>query len=187
MDGKSWLPVVLLASILGAMMMAAPDAHSAVVNGTFVYRDGAPASQRQLHFENRISHDMFIAPTSNDGAFSVDLPPGEYDLRAERGVILKSGIVVNDDHPVNVGQSVEPALLDPRRPFEHEGVGEDLVESEAPATANFHGRPVESMRFGHSLVQRFWGPAKPLPPIPSAAKSPAAESSPAASSAPAAN
>ncbi len=165
---------LLALSILAAAAIAVPGAKAAVVTGSFVYRGGRPANQRQLHFENRVSHDMFIAPTGNDGNYSVDLPPGVYDLRAERGLILKSGIVVAGDEAINVGQAVEPAPLDVRRPFEREGVGEAIVQTEAPATANLHGRPQESLQFGHDLIQRLWGPAKPLPPIPEAAASPVA-------------
>ncbi len=178
MRAKLKLSGLLALSMLAGAAIAIPGANAAVVTGSFVYRGGTPANQRQLHFENRISQDMYIAPTGNDGTFAVDLPPGIYDLRAERGVILKSRVVV-DDQPINVGQSVEPAPLDVRRPFEHEGVAEALVQTEAPATANLHGRPEEGMKFGHSLVQMLWGPTKPLPPIPEGAASPAAAPSPA--------
>lgn len=159
---------------LSATAIAIPGADAALVTGSFVYRGGRPANQRQLHFENRVSHDMFIAATGSDGTYSVDLPPGVYDLRAERGVILKSGIVVAGNEPIDAGQSVEPAPLDIRRPFEHEGIGENIVQTEAPATANLHGRPREGMQFGHDLIQKLWGPAKPLPPIPEGAAAPAA-------------
>lgn len=173
----SALMALLAASMIAAGAIAIPNANATVVRGSFVYRGGTPANQRQLHFENRVSEDMFIAPTGNDGTFAVDLPPGVYDLRAERGVILKSGVVVADQ-PIDVGQSVEPAPLDVRRPFEHEGVGEAIVQTEAPATANLYGRPQEGMKFGHSLVQMFWAPEKPVAPIPESAASPAAAPSP---------
>jgi hypothetical protein len=163
---------MLALSILAAAI--AVPANAAVVTGSFVYRGGRPANQRQLHFENRVSHDMFIAPTGNDGTYSVDLPPGVYDLRAERGLVLKSGVVVAGEQPIDVGQAMEPAPLDVRRPFEREGVGEAIVQTEAPATANLHGRPQEALQFGHGLIQKLWGPAQPLPPIPEGAASPAA-------------
>lgn len=174
MRAKLKISGLLALSILMAAAVAVSGANAAVVTGSFVYRGGRPANQRQLHFENRVSHDMFIAPTGNDGAYSVDLPPGVYDLRAERGVVLKSGVVVAGDQPIDVGQSVEPAPLDVRRPFEREGVGEAIVQTEAPATANLHGRPQEAMAYGHNLIQKLWGPAQPLPPIPEGAASPAA-------------
>jgi hypothetical protein len=169
---------MLALSILAAAAIVVPGANAALVTGSFVYRGGRPANQRQLHFENRVSHDMFIAPTGSDGTYSVDLPPGVYDLRAERGVILKSGVVVAGDQPVDAGQAVEPAPLDVRRPFEREGVGENIVQTEAPGTANLHGRPQEAMAYGHGLIQRLWGPTQPLPPIPEAAASPAAAPTP---------
>jgi hypothetical protein len=158
-------PDILLCAIAIAALALPARAHGAVVSGRFVYRNNAPAGNRQLHFENVISQDMFIAPTDTDGKYSVDLPPGVYDLRAERGVILQKNVVVGDND-ITVPQAVEPAPLDVRRPFQHERIAEGIVTSPAPATANVHGRPLEGMRFGHEQVQKFWAPAKPLPPLP---------------------
>ena len=120
---------------------------------------------RQLHFQNRASGDMFVAPTDNQGDFAAYLPPGLYDLRAERGVILKDKILVGNDD-FNIGRVVEPAPADPRRLLDRQGVAEAIVQSPAPATANMKGRPLESLRQGHTVVQLLYGPAKPLPPIP---------------------
>jgi hypothetical protein len=167
-------------------LATAAAAAGAVVNGTFAYRDGKPAANRQLHFENRVTGDMFIAATSSDGSFSADLPPGIYDLRAERGVILKSHIIVGSSNE-NVGRAVEPAPLDYHRPFQHEGIGEAMVESAAPGTANVLGRPVEGMKYGHKTVQSLWTSAKPLPPLgPPGGPGPYAEPTPAAAPSPAA-
>ena len=143
---------------------------------------------RQLHFQNRASGDMIVAPTDNQGDFAAYLPPGLYDLRAERGVILKAKILVVGDKDFDIGRVVEPAPTDPRRLLDRQGVAEAIVQSPAPATANMKGRPLESMRQGHTVVQQLYGPAKPLPPIPApepalptaAAPSPAAAASPAA-------
>ena len=51
-----------------------------------------PLSDHQLHFENRISGDMYLTRTGDDGSFASDLPPGIYDLRAERGLVVRPGI-----------------------------------------------------------------------------------------------
>jgi hypothetical protein len=158
-------PEILLCAIAIAALGLAAPVKAATVAGRFVYRNGAPASNRQLHFENVISEDMFIAPTNSEGAYSVDLPPGVYDLRAERGVVLLKNVVVGSND-VTAPQAVEPAPLDVRRPFEHEGIAESIVQSPAPATANVHGRPLEGMKLGHVEVQKLFAPAKPLPPLP---------------------
>jgi hypothetical protein len=156
---------ILAGAIALAALGSAAGAQAATVSGRFVYRNGAAAADRQLHFENVISEDMFIAPTDSDGKYSIELPPGVYDLRAERGVILHKNVVVglND---VTVPQAVEPAPLDVRRPFEHEGIADSIVRSPAPATANVYGRPLEGMKFGHEQVQKFWAPLPALPPLP---------------------
>ncbi|MGO9451831.1 MAG: hypothetical protein ACLQDV_12450 [Candidatus Binataceae bacterium] len=159
---------------------------SAKVSGSFAYQDGKPANDRQLHFQNRASNDMFVAATLNDGTFSTYLPPGIYDLRAERGIVLKSKIIVGSND-FDIGRVLEPAPLDVRRPFEQQGVAEAIVQSPAPATANMKGRAVASLTMGHTLVQLLYGPAKPLPPIanPTPAIAPVPEASPAAAASPA--
>ncbi|HEY6394179.1 MAG TPA: carboxypeptidase-like regulatory domain-containing protein [Candidatus Binataceae bacterium] len=153
-----------LAFALSTALFAHP-ASAAVVTGRFSYREGPPAANRQIHFENRVSGDMFMAPTNADGGFSVDLPPGTYDLRAERGVVLKADIKVGKED-MNVGQVLEPAPLDVRRPFEREGLGQALVTSPAPATANTLGRPEESIKYGHQAVQKVYGPEPAMPAAP---------------------
>jgi hypothetical protein len=187
---KAIKPLILGCAM--ALVLAAPaaaiDFSSAHVSGNFVYQDGKPADNRQLHFQNRASGDMIVAATDNNGDFAAYLPPGLYDLRAERGVILKPKILVVGNDDFNIGRVVEPAPLDVLRPFERQGVAEMVVQSPAPATANMKGRPMESLRQGHTVVQLLYGPAKPLPPIPApepalptaAAPSPAAAASPAA-------
>ena len=133
-------------------------AGAANVSGMMSYRDGKPADRRQLHYENRVTSDIFVAPTKPDGSFTADLPPGFYDLRAERGVVLSSKIRV-DNEDVNIGHVVEPAPLDVRRPFEHEGVADTIVDSPAPATANLvSGRPIAAMKYGHEALAPFGAP-----------------------------
>jgi hypothetical protein len=169
MKGRMRLMKKACGFLLGLALVAAlaipVRANAATVTGRFVYRNGAPAADRQLHFENTITEDMYIAPTDSDGRYTVDLPPGVYDLRAERGVVLQPNVVVGRNE-VNVRQAVEPAPLDFHRPFQHEGIADVIIMSPAPATANIYGRPLEGMKFGHEEVQKFWAPAKPLPPLP---------------------
>ncbi len=138
-------------------------AAAAIVSGNFVYQNSKPAEHRQLHFENRATGDMFIAPTDDSGNFSVDLPPGLYDLRAERGVILKYRVNVENE-PLEIGRVVEPVPLDVHRIFQHESVGEDLVKSPAPSTANLSGRPLEAMRYGYQAAEPYGAPVgTPVP------------------------
>ncbi len=155
---------VLIAAVF-ALLAAAYPAGASVVSGTFTYDDGTPAKRRQLHFENHATGDMYIAQTDPNGAFSADLPPGLYDLRAERGVILKAKIAVGDSD-LGVGKVVEPAPLDVRRPFEHQGIAEAIVQSSAPSTANLQaGRPFEAMKYGHAALSAYARPVQTQPGI----------------------
>jgi hypothetical protein len=127
---------VLCAAITGALMLTAPCAEAAVISGVYVTREGGqPLADHQLHFENRISGDIFLARTGADGSFTSDLPPGTYDLRAERGLVVKAKIVVGDSE-LNVGRVADGAPFDLRRPFEREGIGPTILDTEAPATAH---------------------------------------------------
>jgi hypothetical protein len=156
--GVRFAGLFLLIAVASGLAAGARIARAANVSGVMSYRDGKPADRRQLHYENRVTSDIFVAPTKPDGSFTADVPPGLYDLRAERGVIIASKIRV-DTADVNIGHVVEPAPLDVRRPFEHEGVAEALVESPAPATANVtSGRAVEGMKYGHEALAPFGAP-----------------------------
>jgi hypothetical protein len=150
---------VALAIAVGAGVVAGTRmAGAANVSGMMSYRDGRPAERRQLHYENEVTSDIFVAPTKPDGSFTADLPPGFYDLRAERGLVLIGRIRV-DNNDINVGHVIEPAPLDVRRPFEREGVAETEVESPAPATANvISGRAIEGMKYGHEALAPFGAP-----------------------------
>jgi hypothetical protein len=155
-------------------------AGAANVSGVMSYRDGKPADRRQLHYENRVTNDIFVAPTKPDGSFTADLPPGVYDLRAERGVILASKIRV-DTADVNVGHVVEPAPLDVRRPFEHEGVAEAIVDSPAPATSNLtSGRAIAGFKYGHEALAPFGAPVG----TPAPQNTPLGEATPVAAASP---
>ena len=179
--------VAALSVAVGAgLAVGARIAGAANVSGLMSYRDGKAADRRQLHYENRVTNDIFVAPTKPDGSFTADLPPGVYDLRAERGVILASKIRVDSDD-INVGHIVEPAPLDVRRSFEHQGVADTIVESPAPATSNvISGRPIEAMKYGHEALAPFGAPVgTPAPQeTPLGEATPVAEASPGAMESP---
>ncbi len=126
---------VLRAAIAVALVLFAARIEAAMVSGVYTSPGGKPLADRQLHFENRISGDMYLIRTGDDGSFSSDLPPGTYDLRAERGLVVRPGIRV-DGPDLNVGRVSEGAPFDVRRPFEREGIGPTLLDSAAPATAH---------------------------------------------------
>ncbi len=173
--------LALSVAVAAGLAAGARIAGAANVSGMMSYRDGKPADRRQLHYENRVTNDIFVAPTKPDGSFSADLPPGVYDLRAERGLILAAKIRVDRDD-VNVGHVVEAAPLDVRRPFEHEGVAEALVDSPAPATSNVtSGRAIAGMRYGHEALAPFGAPVG----TPAPQSTPLGEATPVAASSPA--
>lgn len=155
--------VAFSVAVAACLASRARIAGAANVSGVMSYRDGKLADKRQLHYENLVTSDIYVAPTRPDGSFTADLPPGWYDLRAERGVVLASGIRV-DNADINIGHVVEPAPLDVRRPFEHESVGEAIVDSPAPATANItSGRAIAAMRYGHEAIAPMEAPGTPAP------------------------
>jgi hypothetical protein len=131
------VPRLLVGLLLGIAVLLAPavGARGATVSGLVTEYSGEPGRDRQIHFENRVSGDIFLAPTGEDGSFSVNLPPGTYDLRGERGVVIKARITV-DREPINLGTVREPPPLDVRRPFQRRGIAETVIETPAPATAN---------------------------------------------------
>jgi hypothetical protein len=151
-SGKITLSAMIVSYVLAVgIIVSAHFAGAANVSGSMVYVNGSPATKRQLHYENRVTSDMYVAPTTPDGSFTADIPPGIYDLRAERGVILKNRIKV-DDEDLNIGRVVEPAPLDWHRLFQHQTVAEAIVLSPAPSTANMTGRPMQGMRYGHEAI-----------------------------------
>jgi hypothetical protein len=169
-----------------ALVIGARIARAANISGSMVYRNGAAADKRQLHFENRTTGDMYVAPTQPDGTFIADVPPGFYDLRAERGVILVRKIRI-DQNDVNVGRVIEPPMLDVHRPFQREGVAGSQLVSPAPATANLAGRPIEAMKYGHEAMAPIGGPVgTPVPRSTPFAENPRAQATPAATEYPSA-
>jgi hypothetical protein len=124
-----------IAIVIAISAIWAAPSNAAIVNGVYTSTTGTPLASHQLHFENRISADIYLTHTGADGSFSSELPPGIYDLRAEHGLIIKKGIKVDRDN-VSIGRVDEGAPLDARRPFEWEAVAPPILSIEAPATAH---------------------------------------------------
>ena len=113
-------------------------AHAVVVGGSLTTRDGNPAPDRQIHFENRVTGDIFLVRTGSDGRFSADLPPGHYDLREERGPIIRGAIGVGASEQ-DLGKVAEQDSGFWCRLFEAEVLGPAIVKTPAPSTANLPG------------------------------------------------
>ena len=192
--GRLGFSAIAVSILLSAATLAGSrTAGAANVSGIMSYRNGSAANRRQLHFEDETTGDIYVAPTTPDGSFTADLPPGTYDLRAERGVIIRYDIRV-DKEDVNIGHVVEPPMFDVWRPFQHEGVAETVVDNPAPSTANLGGRPLQAMKYGHEAMAPFGAPvgtpapestplgeapqAMPTPSSPSAMTEPSYQTSP---------
>ena len=129
-----------IAIVLGCVLALSCDAirpasaAAARVSGTLVGYQGQPEPSRDLHFENCASHDSYLAPTHTDATFAQNLPPGCYNLRAERGAILRRGIIVKDND-LALGTISDLAPLAPARLFDLEDLFPTLLTSPAPSTA----------------------------------------------------
>ena len=131
-----WPAVIILTGVLALSCDAAlPRAAAAArVSGTLIGYQGQPQPSRDLHFENCVSHDSYLAPTHSDATFAQNLPPGCYNLRAERGAILRHQILVEDQN-VALGQVSDLAPFAPARFFDLEALFPTLLTSPAPSTA----------------------------------------------------
>jgi hypothetical protein len=98
------------------------------------YGNSTAQQSRDLHFENQVTHDSYLAPTHGDGSFAVELPPGVYELRSERGAVLKRSITVGQVN-VPLGQVSELAPYAPTRWFYFQNVAHSILTSPAPSTA----------------------------------------------------
>ena len=126
---------VLAAAFAIAALTGMPSrARAGTVSGILVQYEGAPDPSRDLHFENAITHDIYMAPTHQDGSFSQQLPPGKYRLRTEVGAILASDITVADAD-VPLGRVSELAPLAPARLFQLQTIAPTILKSPAPSTA----------------------------------------------------
>jgi hypothetical protein len=126
--------LIAMLAALGIVCAAGAPAFAANVSGTLITVDGKAARSRQIHFENRVTHDLFLIMTLNDGKFSIELPRGSYDLRSEHGAIMGPLIVV-DEADLAIGNIVLPIGWRGSI-FQREGVLKGIVASPAPSTAN---------------------------------------------------
>lgn len=119
-----------------AVLIATPAiARPARVSGVLTaYESSSPEPSRDLHFQNAITRDIYLSPTHTDGSFAVELPPGLYDLRAERGVILRHAIAVGEAD-VALGLVSEAAPYAPARLFQLQNIADSILTSPAPSTA----------------------------------------------------
>jgi hypothetical protein len=131
-----WPTAIMLACALALILDAGlpAGASAARVSGTLAGYRGHPEASRDLHFENCVSHDSYLAPTHTDATFAQDLPPGCYNLRAERGAILRHRIIVNDAD-LALGTVSDLAPFAPARLFDLEALFPTLLTSPAPSTA----------------------------------------------------
>jgi hypothetical protein len=113
------------------------------VSGTLTTPEGRPAPDRQIHFENRVSGVLYLMRTDADGSFATHLPPGVYDLREESGTIIRRGIAVSEID-ADIGKVSEPVAGFWFDPFQFEQLGERIIDSPAPATANLPGSTMET-------------------------------------------
>jgi hypothetical protein len=130
----TWSAVLAAVLAIAALTGMPSRAQAAAVSGILVQYEGAPDPNRDLHFENVITHDIYMAPTHQDGSFSQQLPPGTYRLRTEVGAILASDIGVADAD-VPLGRVSELAPLAPARMFQLQTIAPTIVKSPAPSTA----------------------------------------------------
>jgi hypothetical protein len=131
---------ILIAIVLAVLL--APSARAAQVSGTLTgYGGSTPQANRYLHFENRITHDIYVAPTVANGSFGAELPPGEYELRAERGAILAPAIEVGAaDVPLGAVSELAPYALS--RLWDLQSIAPAQLTSAAPSTANLMTRDI---------------------------------------------
>jgi hypothetical protein len=135
--GLAKLRVWLATAALGAVTttLCGPAAYAARVSGVLVgYENSTPEKSRDLHFENQITRDIYLSPSHDDGSFGAEIPPGTYDLRAERGAILVHSISVGAAD-VKLGTVNELAPYAPRRLFDLQSVAVPILTSPAPSTA----------------------------------------------------
>jgi hypothetical protein len=115
--------------VVGPLQPATP----VVVSGKLLSYEGQPLADREIHFENVVSGDLFLGMTGKDGSFSVPLPPAFYNLREGDGPIVAGYIQAQGD-AINVGSVSEPPAL--QRLLERQGVAPAQVHSPAPITSD---------------------------------------------------
>jgi hypothetical protein len=118
--------------------MASPEVAtlqmSTVVTGVLAASEAGSPGLHDLHFQNRVSGNLYVLRTEPNGAFSTMLPQGIYDLRGMHGAVIASAVMVGQS-PVNLGQVRSPGPYNVWRLLEWQETGPVIVTSPAPATA----------------------------------------------------
>jgi hypothetical protein len=118
--------------------MSSPDLAtqqmSVPVSGVLTAPGDGPLADHELHFQERVSGDIYTVRTHPDGSFSTMLPQGVYDLRGRHGAVIARAVIVGQS-PVNLGQVHPPGPFDVGRLFERQEIGPAIVNTPAPATA----------------------------------------------------
>jgi hypothetical protein len=119
--------------------MASPEVAiqrmSTAVTGVLAASEsGGQPGGHELHFQNRISGNIYTVRTEPNGAFSTMLPEGVFDLRGMHGAIIVRSVTVGQS-PVNLGQVHSPGPYEFWRLVEWQEIGPAIVKSPAPATA----------------------------------------------------
>jgi hypothetical protein len=125
----------LLLGVLGFAggILIAGQARAAFISATVVDAAGAAVAQHQIHVENHITGDSFLATTAADGGFIVDVPPGYYDVRDESGAILYHDVVATHLANIKLGKITPPSAF--WAFFQREVIAPGVVTSPAPITA----------------------------------------------------
>ena len=148
------LSVATFTTLLGLVfVLAIPPwpATAAVVSGFLLTAQGQPAAFRSLHLENRVSRDVYLCPTHQDGSFHQELPPGDYSLRGEHGVIVVSSIPLGEAN-IALGKLTEPSLYALQRIFERQEIAPSILTSPAPSTAYIMTRDTTVLPASATLI-----------------------------------
>jgi hypothetical protein len=146
-------------AIAVAVFAPVTRANAGMVSGVFTDQHGKPLANRQLHFENRVTEDLYLARTASDGSFWADLPAGVYALRNERGRLVEPRIRIKEGYDARLSPVHERLSTFLERPFNVEGVAPYVIETEAPATAHVPEVPISPPPAPPAAV-----PPKPTPP-----------------------
>jgi hypothetical protein len=122
---------------------AATQQMSTMVTGVLAAPEAGSPAGHEMHFQDRLSGNMYTVRTKADGSFSTMLPQGVFDLRGMHGAVIVAGVVVGQG-PVNLGQVSSPGPYNAWRLLQWQQISQAIVSSPAPATAylpNLEGGP----------------------------------------------
>jgi hypothetical protein len=127
------VPVTIIAGPRKGVVGRLVEVGTPVVGGKLLTHQGRSVADRQIHFENGVSGDVFMTSTQADGSFSLALAPGAYDLRDEDGPIIVGHINVRD-------QDIDLGTVSESGPLEHllesERIAPALIQSPAAITSD---------------------------------------------------